>query len=168
MNNQNTNGDGGSPRDAALTALIGQVQSGKTRDYISNRILPQMKWYSSKSGENRKKYHFWMTCAIVLGAMIPVASVFADGPVWVRALIAVLGAAVTACNAYLSLHNFRDLWLTYRNTREALLRTLYCYFNDAGIFSQNVSQEEKDILLINVCEEEMSRENSGWISAMKK
>ncbi len=64
-------------------------------------------------------------------------SVFADGAIWVKVLFVILGVAVTASNAYLSLHNFKDLWLTYRNIREALLRTLYCYFNHVGIFSQN-------------------------------
>lgn len=168
MNEKREKEKRGSTRDEALLTLAEQVQNARTKDYMLNRILPQMAWYSGKSRENRKKYYFWMTCAILLGAMIPAASVFADGSVWIRALIAVLGAAVTAVNAYTTLHNFKDLWLTYRNARESLLRTLYCYFNHAGIFSQEAAQEEKDILLVNVCEEIMSNENSGWTVIMKK
>jgi len=168
MDNQNSIDCNDYMREASLTDLIAQVQNGNTRDYITNRILPQMKWYSNKSRESKRQYYFWMTFSIFLGAMIPVVSVFADGAIWVKVLLAILGAAVTAINAYLSLHNFKDLWLTYRNIREALLRTLYCYFNHAGIFSQNDTQEEKDILLVSVCEEEISHETSDWLSFMKK
>lgn len=155
-------------RDSSLADMIEQVENRNTKNYIKERILPQMKWYSDKSKESKRQYYNWMKISILFGAMIPVASVFADGEIWVKVLIAILGAAVTAINAINSLHNFRDLWLTYRKSRENLLRTLYCYFNNAGIFSQNSTQEEKDILLVNVCEEEINRETGGWFSLMTK
>lgn len=154
-------------REELLAGLIEQVQSNRTKDYITNRILPQMKWYSDKSKENQKKYFFWMTFSIFVGAMIPVFSIFADGAICVKVLIAALSSAVTASNAYLTLHNFKDLWMIYRNTRETLLRTLYCYFNNAGIFSQSITQEEKDILLIDSCEEKISYETDIWVSAIR-
>lgn len=155
-------------RDSSLTDMVEQVQSEKIRNYINGRVIPQMKWYSSKSRECKRKYYRCMTISILLGILIPVISVFADGAIEVKALLAFLGAAVTADNAYLSLHNFKDLWLDYRITRERLLRTLYCYFNDAGIFLQGNTQAEKDVLLVNVCEEELIRENNGWQSSMKE
>ena len=155
-------------RDTSLEYFISQIQCENTKNYITNRILPQMKWYSSKSSENKRKYHLGITISILLSAMIPVVSVFADGAIWVKVLIAALGAAVTACNSYISLHNFKDLWLTYRNTREVLLRILYNYFNNAGVFSQSNAQKEKDILLVNLCEEELSHETGGWFYLMKK
>ena len=168
MDDQNNIKDNDNFRCASLEDFISQIQCENIKSYIIKRVLPQMKWYSSKSSENKRKYHFWMTVAILLGAMIPVVSVFADGTVWVKALIAALGAAVTACNSYISLHNFKDLWFTYRNTRETLLRILYSYFNNAGVFSQSGAQEEKDILLVKLCEEEFSHETDDWLSLMKK
>lgn len=168
MDDQNNIKNSSNMRDNSLENFISQVQCESTKNYIANRILPQMKWYSSKSSENKRKYHFWMTFAIFLGAMIPVASVFADGALWVKALIAALGAAVTACNSYISLHNYKDLWFTYRNIREALLRILYSYFNNAGIFSQIDTQKAKDALLVKLCEEQFSNEGNDWFSLMKK
>ncbi|KAI4446446.1 hypothetical protein C823_000964 [Eubacterium plexicaudatum ASF492] len=154
-------------REDLLTVLIDQVQSNRTKDYITNRILPLMEWYSVKSKKNRTRYHFWMTISISIGAMIPVLSVFADGAIWVKVLIATLSSAVTASNAYISLYNFKDLWMIYRNMRENLLRILYCYFNNAGAFSQSITQEEKDILLIDSCEEKISYETNMWMSVIK-
>lgn len=158
----------GQSRDDSLFELINQVQNERTKDYITNRIMPQMRWYGNKSGRYQQQYYHWMTVTIIISALIPVASVFADGSIWMKALLALLGAVVTVCNAYLSLHNFKDLWMTYRKTRKTLLRMLYCFFNNVGVFSQDGTQEEKDALLITVCENELSNETDGWQTIMEK
>lgn len=168
MGKQNNTEHNYNKRDVSLENLIAQVECANTKNYIQNRILQQMEWYSRKSSENKRKYFFWMTSAIILGAMIPVASVFADGAIWVKALIATLGATVAACNSYISLHNYKDLWFTYRNTREVLLRILYSYFFDAGVFKKIEEYREKDAILIELCEETLSQEVGDWFSLVKK
>lgn len=157
-----------STRDMLLKDLIAQVQSENTKKYILNRILPQLDWYGNKSRKNKKQYYFWMNISIILGAVIPIVSILADGKTWVKVMIAAFGASVTAINSFITLHNFRDLWTTYRKNREFLFRTLYCYFNNAGVFSQNITQQEKDILLVNICEDEILKEINGWQSYMEK
>ena len=123
----------GQSRDDALLELINQIQNEKTKNYVTNRIVKQMKWYSDKSRSCKQKYCYWMTATIIIGALVPIVSVFADGSIWVKALLAALGSATTSCNAYLSLHNYKDLWLTYRKARETLLQTHYCFFQNAGV-----------------------------------
>ena len=154
-------------RNAALNDLTAQVQNEKTRSYITTRLMPQMEWYSHEGRKCKKRYFRWTMAAISSGALIPVISVFADGSAWVKALIVALGSVVTVCNAYIAMNNFKELWLTYRSIREKLLRILYCYFNHAGAFSQSGTQEARDVLLINLCEEEMVGENSKWVSCMQ-
>lgn len=155
-------------RNDVLANLAEQIRNENTRNYVFDRLMPQMEWYSGKGKECKKKYYRWMGVSILLGALIPVVSVFADGAVWVKALLAALGSAVTVCNAYAAIHNYKDLWITYRNTREKLLRFLYCYFHDADVFSQEKDQGKKDALLVNLCEEEMAGETAGWMSLMEK
>ncbi len=157
-----------STKDLLLKDLIAQVQNANTKNYISNRILSQLNWYENNSKKNKKQYYFWMTVSIIMGAVIPIVSILANGKTWMKVVIAALGASVTAINSFIILHNFRDLWIIYRKNREILLQTLYCYFNNAGIFSQNITQQEKDILLVNICEDEISKEINGWQSYMKK
>ena len=154
-------------RHDALAPLVEEIQDPRTKDYVKNRLLEQMNWYRKKSGECKKQYHRLMSASIVLGALIPVTSLFLGEPSVAQVLIAVFGVAVTALNAYISLNNSKDLWVTYRNTREILLRTLYFYFNNAEKFSKG-TQEEKNALLIEVCEGEMARENGTWRSMMEK
>ena len=156
-----------STKDLPLRELASNIQDVRTKDYVENRLLPQMTWYSKKSNSYRRQYQVLMSFSIALGAMIPVMSVLVQGPPIIQLLIALLGTGATAVNAYLSLSNSRDLWLTYRNTREILLRTLYFYFNNAEKFSDGTA-EEKDELLIEVCEAELARENGTWRSMMEK
>ena len=155
-------------RDKALSGLIATVQNERTKDYIQNRIIPQMEWYSKKSAVYKKQYFKWMTVSIILGALIPVFSVFSNADLFIKVLIAALGAGVTAINAYLSLHGSRDLWISYRTTRENLLHALYAYFNNAEVFSRDVEQSKKDVLLFQICENELSTENSVWKSTLDK
>lgn len=169
MYNQTIQGSTNSnERNAALDVSIVQVQNERTKSYIANRLVPQMEWYSRKGRECKKQYHFWTTVTILLGALIPVVSVFADGNIWIRAILVALGSIVTACNAYETMHNYKELWITYRNIREQLLRTLHFYFNNAGVFAQESTQEAKDLLLVNICENEMSNESDEWRSFVQK
>ena len=164
-------------RDKVLVEMILSVQEEKTRKYIISRVIPQMDYYSLKSRENKKGYARCMTISIALGALIPVLSVLiptdssggnAGALLLIKFLIAVLGAGVTASNAYMNLHDFKDLWMTYRSAREALLRTLYSYFNDAGAFAKKTTRTDKDALLIKLCEDEIARENGSWSKAVEE
>ena len=81
-----------------------------------------------------------------------------------KIVIAALGAAVTSISAYLNLQNYKDLWAKYRFNREWLLSTLYLYFNQVGAFGKDLSQEERDLMLIQMCEKCFQQEVSDWKS----
>lgn len=49
------------------------------------------------------------------------------------------------------------------DAEKILLQILYCYFNNAGVFSKDMQQDEKDTLLVNICEEEITGETGEWI-----
>ena len=149
-------------RDKILAELIGNVDYDKTKAYLLSRIFPQITWYNDKSVENKKKHLFWMTVSIILGALIPVASVFSSAPLPFKILIAALGTSVTAVNAYMSLNSYKDLWLSYRATSEDLQRTMYAFFAGTDFFSGK-SPEEKNACLVEACEARLSHESSRWI-----
>ena len=167
MNKQDDLEYSGQVRDVVLTELIAQVQDENTKNYITACIMPQMMWYSQRSKKYKQQYYRWMTFSILMGGLIPIVSVFANGMIWVKILIAALGTAVTTSNAYISLHNYKDLWLNYQNTHEILLRVLYCYFYSVSIFTRCGTQAEKDTLLVNICENVLYNESNGWQILMK-
>jgi len=154
----------GSPRDAALRKRVEQIEDEETRNYLLDRVLPQMTWYGSKSAQYQAMYYRLMGATILLGALIPAFAVGANNTA-VKVMLALLGVSVTAINAYIALHNYHDLSITYRTTRETLMHTLYCYFNRAGVFS---SAEDLDVLLVNVCEDTLSKEHGGWTTILQK
>ncbi|MBQ9521466.1 MAG: DUF4231 domain-containing protein [Oscillospiraceae bacterium] len=157
-----------SARDAAIRKRVMQIDDEETRNYLLDRVLPQMVWYGKKVTQYRTMYFRLMAATILLGALIPVFSVGANSTA-VKVIIAFLGASVTGINAYIALHNYRDLWLTYQTTRETLIHTLYCYFNQAGVFSHNnMSAEDLNVLLVNVCEDTLSKEHGGWTTILQK
>ena len=154
----------GSSRDAALRKRVEQIEDEETRNYLLDRVLPQMTWYGRKSAQYQAMYYRLMGATILLGALIPAFAVGANNTA-VKVILALLGVSVTAINAYIALHNYHDLSITYRTTRETLMHTLYCYFNRAGVFS---SAEDLNVLLVNVCEDTLSKEHGGWTTILQK
>lgn len=159
MNSQNL-----SERDEVFLKWINEIPNEKTRWYIQERIIKQMDWYRTKSAAYKTQYLRWTTGSIIISGIIPIASVVADGGFFVKILIAALGAAVTGISAYLNLHNYKDLWGKYRFNREWLLSTLYLYFNQVGVFGKDLSQESRDLMLIQMCEKCFQQEVSDWKS----
>ena len=143
------------------------IENERTKRYIQERIIRQMDWYRTKCNAYKVKYQRWMTVSIILSSVIPVASIFANGGIAAKVLIAALGAAVTGINAYLSFRNYKNLWNTYRTNRELLLSTLYSYFNNAGIFGLETDQDKRDAMLIDVCEKSFQQEVTDWREIMK-
>ena len=151
-------------KDAVIRKRVMQIEDEDTRNYLLDRVLPQMTWYGRKSAQYQKMYYRFMVATIVLGALIPISALLAH-----LIVAALLGASVTAINAYLALRKYQELWVSYRNIREDLLHTLYCYFNRAGVFAKKDStQEELNVLLVDTCENAFSKESGGWSTTMQK
>ena len=159
---------GAGDRNRELEYFVSRVSNPDTRHYIQSRVVNEMEYYRTTCAKYKAQYLRFMTASIILGALIPVASIASDSATFMKFVIAALGSSVTAINAYLGLNNFRDLWFTYRDTRNTLLRTLYYYFNNTSSFEKISSQEEKDKQLIQMCEKILANENSAWISTMKE
>ena len=145
-------------RNEALMKQLSPDVDENTREYIRGRVIEQMNYYSAKSRQYRKTYQRFTTATIILGGAIPVCSFLDSSPTWVNFLTAILGACITGINT-----GYRELWITCRNTLEALLNTLYAYINGAGAFEQTRTQEQKNVLLINTCEDILAHESGRWI-----
>lgn len=143
------------------------VQNERTKRYIQERVIKQMDWYRTKCNVCKARYQRWMTASIMISGVIPVVSVFANSSVIFKVLIAALGASVTGINTYLTFQNYKNLWNTYRISREYLLSTLYLYFNHAGVFEREADQDKRDMMLIDVCEKHFQQEVTDWREIMK-
>ena len=154
--------DNKNPRNDNLDALIQNIKTSQVKDYAEHRLKPQMDWYGKKSRKHKKVYYFWFSLTILLGSLIPLLSVYVTiNPDFNESLpfySALLASAVTTINAFLSLGNSKELWITYRSVRETLWRTLCFYLTNTGNFAGK-TRAERDALFIELCEAEMAHEN---------
>lgn len=162
MNNKDT-----TERQQTLSKWMEEVDNEKTQRYIQERVISQMDWYRKKSSKCKNSYQFLSTISIILTGIIPVISILADGSLMIKILIAALGASVTSIGAYLNLHSYKNTWEIYRSNRENLLSILYLYFNQAGIFGKELSQDDRDTMLIETCEKYFQQEVTDWKSIHK-
>lgn len=154
-------------RSRNLDGLIEQVKDGTTKDYIQNRILPNMRYYSDMSRQYKAQYLRLMYASVILGALVPVCTVVSGGSVSQKIVLISLSVGAMAINLFLALNNYKDLWLTYRKARETLESTLYLYFTGTEAFRGN-DQDEKNRILIEHCEEELNSTYNTWRSIVDK
>lgn len=149
-------------RNSELDNWIKTIEDENTRNYVEIRLVPQMDYYSKSSRKFKKKYTRCKTMIIIFGVLIPVAALFSDYGILAQAIIAALGASVSGITAYLELQNYHALWSGYRFKREQLLSILMYYFTATGIFSGITDSKQRDILLIESCEQCFTAEHWAW------
>lgn len=142
---------------------LNKIDRNDLKSYIEERIIKQIDWYDKKSNVNQKWYKTWMIISIILSGLIPVLTLMIDGDSTLNYKIAVTGfsSAVTAISSILTLYNFRELWVEYRANCEILKSILHRFFNKSGEFANKTSQDIHN-LLINSCEEYMTKEFNRW------
>lgn len=148
-------------RNDELDSWVQSVSNEDIKRYIQHRVLTQMQFYSDKSQECKSLYFKWTNTSIFISFLIPVVSVFSDGSIIMKAMIAVLGAAIAGITSYLSIHNYKNLWESYRSIREQTYSLLLFYFTSSGVFAGKQS-EEQDQLLIELCEKVFKSESQTW------
>lgn len=149
------------PRNEELNLWIGKISDENLQHYVRHRVLPQMKFYSDRSQKNKSSYFRWINASIFISFLIPIASVFSDGSILMKAVIAALGAAIAGITSYINVHNYKELWVNYRFIREQIYTILLYYFTSSGDFSGK-QQEEQNHLLVESCEKIFKSENQTW------
>lgn len=155
-------------RNALFVEWLENVQDPITADYIKDFVIGQMEWFGRESVKCKKRYKNWMLVSIIISGLIPVASVFADGTLVMKVIIAALGSATTAVSAYLHLQSYQELWGNYRYNREYLHSILCSYFIKTGVFANCTDQEARDKLLVETCEDFFRKEVEVWKGRLDK
>ena len=144
-------------RDQIWMELLDKVEDESIKAYFQSRLLPNINWFHFAARANKKKYMTWSVVSLVVSAIIPVASVFSDGSMFMKALLAALGSTVTFIGGYLMLYDSRNMWNCYSTAREELVRTAFQYFTKTGEFSACSNESERNKLLIDQSEAIMGK-----------
>ena len=128
-------------------------------EYINLRLEDQIKWYSKKSAINQKKHKFWQVVKILSALMITLLTIWiVDGADWLNYFIGILGAFIVFIESFISIFNYKELWITYRLSSERLQREKLLFLTKTTPYKS----EESFDLLVRRCEGIMQEENKVW------
>lgn len=136
------------------------------KNYIKYRIIKQLDWFEVKGRYCKNQYQRFMFASIIISSVIPVLSIFADGSVLMKAVIAILGSVVSVIGSYITLQNYKELWAEYVSEKSILQNMLYMYFNCRGDFDIE-DEKERNGKLIDTCENYFLQ-NVNALSGMEK
>ena len=141
--------------------IVSTMAESPTKDYLNNRFLRAIDYYGIESKKHKRHYLRWSIFSLSVTALIPVVSIFADGGIWMKAFIALLGSAVTFVNSYLLLMNSKNLWIMHRTARESLIALFYQYYCKTGSF-KNLSDNERGEKLVEKGDDIINGVMNSW------
>lgn len=140
---------------------IGLAVNISIEEYISTRVDDQIEWYDKKSMKAQKLYKRSQFAEIIISALIPVLTSFADLKFFLI-LIAIFGATISAIESLVRLYNLHEDWIEYRVTSELLKYHKNLYLTRSGLY--NETEETIDSMFISNIENIISSENNKWKS----
>ncbi len=130
-----------------------------TDTYLEKRIEDQINWYSQKSKYNQNRYKAFKIATILLSVSIPFCTGLVEQMEWMRFIIGGMGVAIAAIEGIQSLYKFKDHWLQYRFTAEALIREKLLFQTLAGPYAE---AEDPFKRFVARAEEIMAGEQTQW------
>lgn len=137
------------------------------QDYIAQRIDDQIKWYSSKSRWNKKRYTNIKTLIIILSVSIPfLTGLIGDDEqmaFWLKIAIGISGILIAGGEGILSLQKYQDNWMEYRQASETLKREKLLYLTQSGPYRGGATLPQ----LVERIENFTASENKNWLQYIK-
>jgi len=130
---------------------------------VMDRVEEQIRWYDTKSRNNRRGYKFLKVLTIVSASLIPVIA----GSVRIThstLITSMLGVMVTIIEGIQQVNQFHSNWLGYRSITEALKREKYLYLGGTGSYGTPRSLA----LFAERVESIIAQENTRWLSTQSK
>lgn len=126
--------------------------------YIEERLNPEIKWYSSKSSVNQKRYKICQVSEIILATLIPLLSSYASNK-YIALIVGVFGAIIAIIESISKLYKFHENWIQYRTTAEMLKHEKYLFITHSRPYC---SEETINNIFIQNIEEIISSESKSW------
>lgn len=146
-------------------------------DYVANRYVKQMEYYSKTSAKNQKKYKLFQWTLIILSALTPVLAAL-SGVKWsqdeqthnissqlIQILLVLVSSVVAILTTGLKTFQYQELWAIYRTTYEQLKPEIYYYEFSIGPYA--AAGIDKESLFVSRIESILNKEHVQWPPAKK-
>ncbi|QEM10421.1 DUF4231 domain-containing protein [Mucilaginibacter rubeus] len=133
-------------------------------EYLELRLDPQQKYFSRKSGKNKRYFYSLKTTTIIIALTIPVMSGYLKENDSIKYIISILSLMLALLAGLETIFQFNEKWIRDRNTSEALKQEKFLFLSKAGPYSTTATVKE----LAERVETILSKENSSWSLLVKK
>ncbi|PHS38135.1 MAG: hypothetical protein COB07_08865 [Sulfurovum sp.] len=134
------------------------------KQYFSERLDDQIKWYSGKSRYNQKMYKRLGLLQIISASLIPLLSGLSSIISYSQWITGILGVIIAISVSASALYKFHENWLAYRTTSEALQHEKLLYFTQTAPYDN----DERFQTLVSRAESIMVNENQNWLAYTQK
>jgi hypothetical protein len=132
-------------------------------DWLTSRLEPQIRWYGAAARSSRIGYLAVRLFTLIAAAAITIISITGWAPpTWQPTwLPGILGAGIVLLEGVQGLYRWRDHWLVYRATAEALRREQSLYLAKAGPYADCTTPKALSVLAERA-EQLIASENMSW------
>lgn len=135
-------------------------------DYLEKRYYDQLKYYSSSSKKNQKRYKNIQWILIILSTVTTILAALPKTDHFdFKYLIVITAALVTILTSGLKTFQYQELWVNYRSFAEQLKPEIYYYNFSVGDYGKEGT--DKESLFVSRVEQILSKEHTEW-PAVKK
>ncbi len=142
---------------AATKSMQEYVDMG-LETYLKERVQDQEDWMEGKSGSSKRSYQRGKLLVILLSVSIPFLVTLIDEFGYFKYIIAGVGLLIAAVEGILSLYDYQNSWITYRQTLEALKREKFFFATKSSVYKKDSSFH----FFVERIETILTMENKNW------
>ncbi|MFK8008007.1 MAG: DUF4231 domain-containing protein [Saprospiraceae bacterium] len=142
----------------AATKSMKEYMDMGLETYLKERVQDQESWMEVKSGSCKKNYQRGKLLVIILSVSIPFLVTLIDIDDRFKYLIAGVGVLIAGVEGILSLYNYQNSWVNYRQTLEALKREKFFFATKSSIYKKDSSFQ----FFVERIETILTMENKNW------
>ncbi|MGN0307381.1 MAG: DUF4231 domain-containing protein [Lachnospiraceae bacterium] len=129
-------------------------------EYINTRVNCQIEWYEKKACSCKRKYTVSQTFEIILAALIPLLSSYADNFQIIGFIVGVCGAAIAVIKSLSKLYKWQENWIAYRTASDLLHYQKVLFKTHSAPY--NTRPETIENIFIHNIEQIISAERTQW------
>lgn len=142
----------------ATTKSMQEYMDMGLETYLKERVQDQENWMEKKSGDSKKNYQRGKLLVILLSVSIPFLVTLIDEFAYFKYVIAGVGVLIAGVEGILSLYDFQNNWINYRQTLEALKREKFYFATKSSVYRKDKSFQ----FFVERIETILTMENKNW------
>lgn len=131
-------------------------------EYMKTRVEQQIEWYEKKARSCQRKYTISQTIEIILAALIPLLSSYADNLKIIGFIVGVFGAAIAIIKSLSKLYKWPENWIGYRTACDSLRYQKVLFETRSAPY--NSKPESIENIFVHNVEQIISSEHNQWKS----